>query len=276
MSQETVYVSYFVGRLNPPHNGHISALKSLVNTARQNRSKALILLGSGPKQVDADKRTMDDPITFETKKAFVVKKLVESGAEEGADFTVQEMKNLFGDVTHYVVSTLQDTNPNRIHITHLAGGKDEDATKLESVLKYVTSVAKEKVPGAEVIKKIEVAAPPSSSGKYMSATKVRNDTYETQSNGTGYEGWPETYKTFYGDSSRKIYEEILYPLQKISSSEKTAVIRNYIDNGTLPKIRIGTRKKRKGYYKSDGSRSKSNGSKSNGSRSKSKSKRARV
>ena len=35
---------YFIGRLNPPHDGHIFALKELVSKAMNNGSKALILL----------------------------------------------------------------------------------------------------------------------------------------------------------------------------------------------------------------------------------------
>jgi nicotinic acid mononucleotide adenylyltransferase len=58
---------YFIGRLNPPHNGHIKALETLVEMAKRENSVALILLGSGPKR----ERTLDNPITFELKKQFI-------------------------------------------------------------------------------------------------------------------------------------------------------------------------------------------------------------
>jgi hypothetical protein len=61
---ENQYLYYFIGRLNPPHSGHIAALTKLVKTANQNHSIPLILLGSGPKGV----KTLDNPISFQLKK----------------------------------------------------------------------------------------------------------------------------------------------------------------------------------------------------------------
>ena len=43
---KTKKLFYFIGRLNPPHNGHIAALKKLVHMANKENSVPLILLGS--------------------------------------------------------------------------------------------------------------------------------------------------------------------------------------------------------------------------------------
>ena len=46
---------YFIGRLNPPHNGHIAALHSLIIMARGDHSFPLILLGNGPQSKSCSK-----------------------------------------------------------------------------------------------------------------------------------------------------------------------------------------------------------------------------
>lgn len=252
-NNKTVFFSYFIGRLNPPHRGHVSALINLVRTAKRNRSMALILFGSGPKQSNGERRTMDDPITFETKKAFVVSKLIKAGGKEGVDFTIKEMTSPHADVTHYIGSRLNEINGviREIHITHIAGGKDDDASKLNSVLVYVADVARKEVPEAQVSAEVGVAAPPtpekgSVEATYMSATNVRKDAFKTLlPDGGGYADWPTEYKTFYGPRyARVIYDEILYPLEKISdASELEEAIRDYID--PKPKAKSNKSKTRK-------------------------------
>lgn len=67
-SSTHLYLSYFIGRLNPPHNGHIQALIALINEAKRHEPfiPPLILLGSGPKGL----QTLDNPIPFDLKKNF--------------------------------------------------------------------------------------------------------------------------------------------------------------------------------------------------------------
>jgi hypothetical protein len=244
---------YFIGRLNPPHDGHIHALTKLVEKAKQDKCKALILLGSGPtpKGGDGDKRTMDNPISFDTKKAFIVSKLNEISANEDEDYLIQEMTNPFTDVSRYIGSYFDDNNIDdenaEITITQIAGGKDNDATKLSSVLVHASTVASRNAQKAKVYTNVETIEPqPSRSGNdAMSATQVRKSVYRNYLDGNGFDGngydtWEPRYKDFYGGLARTIYEEILYPVIKLENIKQNDVqsvrtdIENYIENGILP------------------------------------------
>jgi len=222
---------YFIGRLNPPHNGHIAALRALVDLANKANSVPLILLGSGPIQKNDDKRTMDNPISFQTKKQLIASKLP---GVEGRDYIIQEMANPAKDVSNYVstqldnVSELQD-----IQITHIAGGKDDDATKLSFALKSAENTASRLAPNATVTASVESIEPEvTDTGSAMSATKVRKDAYKTILNGKGFEEWNTKYGVFYGPMAQNIYDEILYPITKYGVTPEQ--IQDYINDGTLP------------------------------------------
>jgi hypothetical protein len=247
---------YFIGRLNPPHDGHIFALKELVSKAMSKGSKALILLGSGPKQADGDKRTFENPIKFELKKEFIEQQLQSIGANEGTNYVIEEMSTPHGDLARYIGVSLKSKNISdikEIKINHFAGGKDEDATKLKSILDYAEKVAASENPGASISANVVVIEPkPNESGlKPMSATQVRKDAFKTYLDGSGYNGWLKQYKDFYGPMAQQIYEEILYPIYKLRSSglsdeEIKNLTRDYLETGKLPKTSKKTAKKRGG------------------------------
>ena len=247
-----VYFFYFIGRLNPPHAGHIAALQEPIDIAKENNSKALILLGSGPTFKDGrDRRTMDDPITFETKKAFVVSQI---RGVEGTDYIIKEMINAFKDVPKYIAEELEKTLPldniQKISINHIAGGKDADATKLKPILGYATTSAQSKIPGAQIVTDTVVSGPLPSG--YMSATNTRKAVFtayklytELPKNPSqtktavelAYEQWPQKYKDFYGPKSEQIFTEILYPVLQIpEEADRVTAINNYLDTGVLPPI----------------------------------------
>jgi nicotinamide mononucleotide adenylyltransferase len=215
---------YFIGRLNPPHNGHIKALEQLVRMANNQGSIPLILLGSGPR----GERTMDNPITFETKEAFIRSVLQ-------GEYIIKKMDNPAKNVSDYIREGLEESgdtlqNIDEITIKHIAGGKDEDATKLSFALKSAEKTARELVPGATIEAGVEtIDAASTDSGEAMSATKVRKDAYRTVLDGSGFDGWPEQYKQFYGPNAEQIYNEILFPLNSMSNEERTTVISNYIN-----------------------------------------------
>jgi nicotinamide mononucleotide adenylyltransferase len=215
---------YFIGRLNPPHNGHIKALEQLVRMANTQGSIPLILLGSGPR----GERTMDNPITFETKEAFIRSVLQ-------GEYIIKKMDNPAKNVSDYIREGLEESgdtlqNIDEITIKHIAGGKDEDATKLSFALKSAEKTARELVPGATIEAGVEtIDAASTDSGEAMSATKVRKDAYRTVLDGSGFDGWPEQYKQFYGPNAEQIYNEILFPLNSMSNEERTTVISNYIN-----------------------------------------------
>jgi len=216
---------YFIGRLNPPHSGHIKALITLVEMAKRVGAKPLILLGSGPGSL----RTMDNPITFETKEAFIRSVLT------GDDYIIQKMTNPAQNVSEYITEGLGESlsNIQTIEINHIAGGKDEDTTKLAFALKSAEKTARGLVPDAEIVTGVTSIEPKTTdSGSAMSSTKVRKDAYNTVLNESGLNGW--SHKEFYGNNAEKIYNEILFPLQEIPETERKDAIHNYINNGTLP------------------------------------------
>lgn len=228
---------YFIGRLNPPHSGHITALKELVKMANNTSSiPPLILLGSGPKSL----RTMDNPITFEAKDTFIKSVL------EG-DYIIEKMTNPAQNVSQYIRNILGESilNIQNIDITHIAGGKDEDTTKLEFALKSAEKTARELIPEANIATSVAaIEAETTDSGVAMSATKVRKDAYKTVLNGSGFKGWSEEYKRFYGVNAQQIYDEILFPLQEIPPEDRNTAINKYIDEGTLPSV--GQKRKKGG------------------------------
>jgi Asp-tRNA(Asn)/Glu-tRNA(Gln) amidotransferase C subunit len=260
---------YFIGRLNPPHDGHIFDLKELVNKAMSKGSKALILLGSGPKQADGDKRTFENPIPFELKKEFIEQQLQSIGANEGTNYIIQEMSTPHGDLARYIGESLKSKNVSdikEIKINHFAGGKDEDATKLKSILDFASKVAASENPGASISTNVVVIEPkPNESGlKPMSATQVRKDAFKTYLDGSGYNGWLKQYKDFYGTMGQQVYEEILYPIYKLRSSglsdeEIQNFTRDYIETGKLPKASKKTVKKRGGSKRGGTKRKQKNG-----------------
>jgi nicotinamide mononucleotide adenylyltransferase len=247
---------YFIGRLNPPHNGHIAALQKLVEQAKSTGSTALILLGSGPKQSDGNKRTMDNPIPFITKKDFVESKL--EGVND-KDYIIREMTNPTKDISDYISEQLAKSSnlPNLtdIKITHIAGGKDEDASKLSFALKSAVTTATRLAPSsATVIGTVATIEPENTdTGSAMSATQVRKDAYKTVLNGNGFEEWNIKYGVFYGLMAETIYKEILYPITNYGLTKEQ--IQTYIDTGELPKKKIsksqkaGTTKRRSNKYK---------------------------
>ena len=72
-----LYFSYFIGRCNPPHQGHFEMINQTIHSAINKGGKALILLGSGPKAKDngLDRRTLNDPLPFDFKRQLIESKI---------------------------------------------------------------------------------------------------------------------------------------------------------------------------------------------------------
>jgi hypothetical protein len=242
-SGKTKKILYFIGRLNPPHNGHIAALEQLTRMAKKDNSVPLILLGSGPKQTNGDKRTMDNPITFETKKQLIESKL---NGVEGTDYIIQEMTNPAQDISNYISEQVGNSSDLQdIQITHIAGGKDEDASKLLFALKSAEKKATSLAPNAKVTASVAaIESEITDTGSAMSATQVRKDAYKTIINDNGFEEWNNKYGTFYGPMSQQIYKEILDPITKYGVTK--IQIQEYINYGTLPSNPSTKRRKNNG------------------------------
>jgi hypothetical protein len=212
-----LFLSYFIGRCNPPHSGHIAALLTLLNDVKIQHetgsdAKALILLGSGP----GKKQTQDNPIGFALKRKFIRYKLKQrlggiSDAQLDKLCEIKEMNNSFGDVPYFVKQNIQGrdiTTISSIQITHYAGDKDGDTTKLAGVGERSERVAIDLTSNSLPVIKTTEAIRPISSGtgeKSMSATKVRTDVYVNLTR----EQWLSEYRDFYEPFSEILYSTIL-------------------------------------------------------------------
>jgi len=215
---------YFIGRLNPPHEGHIEALLSVIKMAIDTNGKAIILLGSGPK----GERTSKDPLDFNLKKDFVVAKLKDRLKEEyGEDFDVDRLFEPGGQVeilemgkpVYQIQSAIQNDMENlldtlnKIYTFRISGDKDggEDLKKLEFIENGLRKAGIKKSNG--VIIEISTDVIPQKAvedeGQARSATQVRKDASEG-----GIDYFMEKHNTFYTtseerDFAREIYDAIV-------------------------------------------------------------------
>jgi len=210
---KVLFLSYFIGRCNPPHNGHIFALTRLLNDIiieqrKGTEAKALILLGSGPKK----QRTGDNPIPFDLKSRFIRYKLKQelgiNDAVLDSICQIEEMNNAFKDVPQFVREQLERKDIDSIssiRITHYAGDKDGDASKLAGVGERSEATAIDLTNSITPVTRVTESLAPMANGReVMSATKVRKDVYAS----TNIEQWFSKYGEFYGEFSEEIYREI--------------------------------------------------------------------
>ena len=208
---------YFIGRLNPPHNGHIAALHSLIIMARDDNSFPLILLGNGPqsKSCSKDQQTtnkLDNPIDFELKKEFIQYKLLTQYGIDPTIYLIVEMGSPAKQVSNYITFTLEQPgltqNINEVKIYHVAGDKDGDTTKLNFIKPIARGSVTNILPQLERIVTETIGIPAITEGtEEMSATKVRLSIYEgvlKQNPGI----FMEKYGEFYGDYAPRIYDAI--------------------------------------------------------------------
>jgi hypothetical protein len=208
---------YFIGRLNPPHNGHIAALYSLIIMARDDKSFPLILLGNGPqsKSCSIDQQTtnkLDNPIDFELKKEFIQYKLQTYYGIEPTTYLIVEMGSPAKQVSNYITFTLEQPgltkNINEVKIYHVAGDKDGDTTKLDFIKPIAINTARPLISQLERIVTETIGIPAITEGtEEMSATKVRLSVYEgILKENPGI--FMEKYGAFYGDYADRIYDTI--------------------------------------------------------------------
>ena len=248
----TMTFMYFIGRLNPPHDGHISALVALIEAANAKGAIPLILLGSGP---NGGARTMDNPITFQNKYDFITAKLESKrGFIADTHYIIQEMTNPVTDVADFVIEGLDKASvkPANVNIAQFAGAKGDDTTKLKIVATAASNTAAKKIPSAVVtggVVAIPATASSAAGGDPMSATRVRTDAYQTLIPNSGFtkDKWFEKYGEFYGDNARPIYAAIIAVVANPETLELNPgitqkMIADYIKSGILPPQQ-GKRKK---------------------------------
>ena len=136
---------YFIGRLNPPHEGHIEALLNVISNAIVNRGIAIILLGSGP---NGGERTSKDPLDFGLKSEFVISKLKDKLKDRlkdilKVDYPKEYIDELFengtiqilemGKTTEQIRQIIRDDISNQLfeelEAIRIAGDKEGDVKK---------------------------------------------------------------------------------------------------------------------------------------------------
>jgi nicotinamide mononucleotide adenylyltransferase len=243
LEEKNITFYYFIGRCNPPHNGHIAILRELCTLARDSGVPALILLGSGPA---GERLSFSNPLDFETKANFIRQHL--SGFIEGEDYVIQEMKNSYKDVPDYVsaeVEKLDLDGIESIEVRQLAGDKGDDTRKLAGVLtaveKKIAPILESK-PGTTFSGEVIPFEPVGSLAeeKPMSATEVRKTAFDSYVKANfdlnnGFQMWPEQFKRFYG---LEMYEAIVQPVVVLQTStnddDLTTIVEDYIHHDRLP------------------------------------------
>jgi len=264
----TAFFYYFMGRGNPLHEGHVHALKQLIETADKNNAVPLILLGNGPKPKKASDK-LNDPISFDLKQRFLKYKLDELFRAEGLKtprYIIKEKSSAPAqDVSRYIQDALENYGPDvqDIIIAQFAGDKGEDAKKLDFIKPIVVAKATELRPSSVVTTITEPINPIKNDGEEMSATRVRKYAYncylnEQDQDINGEDCFKQKYGWFYKDFTSEIYNGILSPLFNPPSGMSAITqteIQNYIDGIVESKKSKG---KAKGGFKNKTKRKRKN------------------
>jgi nicotinamide mononucleotide adenylyltransferase len=180
---------YFVGRLNPPHEGHIEALLNVISNAIVNGGIAIILLGSGP---NGGERTSKDPLSFEIKRNFVIDKLKDRLKVKYPGLNIDELFengriqiSEMGKTTEQIRSVIQNDISNQLfeelEAIRVSGDKDggEDLKKLAWIEKALSAGIIDRN-GNIIPLTARVIAQPAvqGEGEVMSATLIRKIVYD--------------------------------------------------------------------------------------------------
>ena len=253
---------YFIGRLNPPHLGHIETLCQLIQTAQSRNPlyKVIILLGSGP----GKKQTLNDPLSFNFKKKVVIDLLRDKGGLNidnliaSGNVKIEEMDKAASQIVGEIQTIINLYKTiNYIETFRFSGDKDGDINKLDWIENSIQKLLYPQEVITNVVD-IETELEDEATPTAMSATAVRNDALEAyllehnkergRDERTGYNMFKQHYDAIYGNNTEAIYDAIIDQAKNFSSDE----IQDYIVNKILPKTKkpqkpqkAGSRKGRK-------------------------------
>ena len=219
---------YFIGRLNPPHEGHIAALLSVVEEAIDSGGIAILLFGSGP---NGGIQTSKDPLDFDLKSRFVIAKLqkelqirhpdlnLAKMFKPGGQIQIDEMgkpvEQIRGIIQKDLISNLFD----ELQTFRVSGEKDngDDVKKLEWIEKALRAgILDEKGNIIPIETKIlPFPAVSNVSGNAMSATQVRQD-----DRSMSLDDFNDKYGDFYATFTEEIYDVINHYPDIVSKSVK--------------------------------------------------------
>lgn len=241
-----LYFSYFIGRCNPPHQGHFHMINEAITAAREKSGKALILLGSGPKaKIGIDRRTKDDPLIFDLKKEIIEKNIycvndesvkdenqkqgveLESVILEEPNYEIVEKTNPTTQVIEFVetkLKTYADNTPFKITVQHFCGEKElADKNKMrfyEAIQTILTERISSDYNNVEIVTGIKEGNVPNEAGASMSATEIRTTAFRSEEDF-------QYYSCIYGEDTKRVYEAIIEGKQ---IGEKT--LKDYTDSKT--------------------------------------------
>jgi len=220
-------IYFFIGRMNPPHPGHEAVLKQMIALASSERSIPLVLVGSGPNRGE---RTLNDPLTFTTKRRVLQHRL------SGGLCEIREKTEPIRDVIEWAHEVVRNRGiPESIEFKLVAGDKDGNATKLDWIHK---SIMKQMESTSIPCRSSTIAIPAQKmEGVEMSATRVRQDALKALLG----DGSFDKYTGYYGPHTPNVYGEIV----EVASILAKEDIIHYIETGDLKKSKSKSKSKSK-------------------------------
>ncbi len=257
-------VYYFIGRLNPPHNGHIEALDFLIKKAQRENPdgnyKVIILLGSGP----GKNQTLNDPLPFGFKRSVVIDLLRTNGIPD-IDNLIDSRKVLIEEMDRAaeqiaaeirikileVEQFISKVNKFILDTYRVSSTKEGDDKKLNWIEQSLQNSIGQLLNIQLTTRVVGIVAIENEGQIAMSATKVRKDALRNfitdglviNRVGPGYLSFVAKYGRFYGSHIEAVYGAIVDQADGLSEAE----IQAYIDTTKLPKTKKkgGSRKRRK-------------------------------
>lgn len=231
---------YFIGRTNPPTSGHIYIFTKMIELAKQAGTKAIILLGSGPK---GGVLSLDDPITYDLKEEVLNYLLGNLGFK---DYIIQKKEEYPAmQICRIVDNLIKESGevPGTITVSLVAGNKPDkkdptrnDLSKNQWMYDSISNCLQAKYP--KVITNGIPIEPMMTDSVAMSATSVRKDAYKFYLNSgkdfdKAFSEFQEKYNYFYNGFTRVIFSQILNPLidyspRKIKIQISDDVLSQYI------------------------------------------------
>jgi nicotinamide mononucleotide adenylyltransferase len=203
---------YFIGRLNPPHEGHIAALLSVIQQAIHDKGIAIILLGSGP---NGGERTSKDPLDFDLKSRFVEAKLKERltnmypnlNIDElftNGRIQIKEMGKPAEQIREVIREDIINNLFDELNAARISGAKDGDIVKLAWIEKALSAGIIDAEGNLIPITTQVIPEPPvTNEGIEMSATQVREDARLMS-----FDDFFTKYGEFYTNFTQTIWQEI--------------------------------------------------------------------
>jgi len=212
INRTTNHFPVFLGRLNPPHKFHLISLITAILIARTKGTKALFLFGNGGGP------NPDNPLTFTTKRDFIINKLGMFGFVYNVDYNIEEQSAHFISIIAFVKREYNNIY-GPVTLFHIGGDKPElrkstltlDVDKLPMPTKFTVTESGTNVP----ITCVKVIIPSQSTPRsdVMSASLVRKTACEHvrgPSPETAFTTWQERFTPMYDDEySRPVFNEII-------------------------------------------------------------------